>query len=174
MTRWSDHLGRDRAVLVRMSVAAAMALLLLLSASGPLVLGHGGGEPFLSDVPAGPYSLYVWLDPLPAQTGELHITVSVNLPAEGGSEPVTELSVLMRASHPDGWTSEAPATHENALNKLFYEGRLDLKQAGTWTIELLIGDAPDQVAYPIDVDVTAKPNAWQAFLNWFRALFNRN
>ena len=164
--------GLNRADPARgLSVAMAMVLVWLLSVSP--VWGHGGGEPYLSDVEAGPYSLYVWLDPLPAQTGELHVTVSVNLPTANGSEPVTGLSVLMRASHPDGWTVEAEATHENALNKLFYEGRLDLKQEGVWAVELLMGDGSGQVAYALDVDITAQPNAWQAFLNWFRALFNR-
>lgn len=157
---------------LRWSLAAVLALLLLLS--GSVVWGHGGGAPFLSDVAAGPYSLYVWLDPLPAQTGELHVTVSVNVPVDDASEPVTGLPVLMRARHPDGWEVEAPATHENALNKLFYEGRLDLQQAGTWTIDLLMGNGPDQVVHSIDVDVAAQPSAWQAFLDWFRALFNRN
>ena len=156
---------------LRLLLAAVLALSLLLSASA--VWGHGGGEPFLSDVQVGPYSLYVWLDPLPAQTGELHVTVSVNLPATDGSEPVTGLKVLMRATHPDGGVVEVPATHDNALNKLFYEGRLGLEQAGTWTIDLLIGDGPDQVAHAVEVDVAAKPSAWQAFLGWFRALFNR-
>ena len=157
---------------LRWSLAAVLALSLLLSAS--VVWGHGGGEPFLSDVAAGPYSLYVWLDPLPAQTGELHVTVSVNMDVDGASEPVTGLSVLMRAHHPDGWEVEAPATHENALNKLFYEGRLDLKQAGPWTIDLLMGDASEQVVHSIEVDVASQPSAWQAFLDWFRALFDRN
>lgn len=156
---------------LRWSLAAALALSLLLPVS--VVWGHGGGEPFLSDVAAGPYSLYVWLDPLPAQTGELHVTVSVNAPVDGTSEPVTGLPVLMRARHPDGWEVKASATHENALNKLFYEGRLDLQQVGTWTIDLLIGDGPDQVVHSIEVDVVAQPSAWQAFLDWFRALFNR-
>ena len=165
--------GLNRATLALcLSVATATVLVWVLSVSP--VWGHGGGEPFLSDVEAGPYSLYVWLDPLPAQTGELHVTVSVNLPTANGSEPVTGLPVLMRARHPDGWTIEAEATHENALNKLFYEGRLDLKQEGTWTVELLLGDAPDQVAHAFDVDVAARPSGWQAFLNWFRALFNRS
>ena len=59
-------------------------------------------------------------------------------------------------------------------NKLFYEGRLDLKQAGPWTIDLLMGDASEQVVYSIEVDVASQPSAWQAFLDWFRALFNRN
>lgn len=157
---------------LRRLLAVALALSLLLPAS--VVWGHGGGEPFLSDVAAGPYSLYVWLDPLPAQTGELHVTVSINVPVDGASEPVTGLPVLMRARHSDGWEVEAPATHENALNKLFYEGRLDLQQAGTWTIDLLMGDALEQVVHAIEVDVAAQPSAWQAFLNWFRALFNRN
>ncbi len=158
--------------LLRRWLAVALALSLLLPAS--VVWGHGGGEPFLSDVEAGPYSLYVWLDPLPAQTGELHVTVSVNVPVDDASEPVTGLPVLMRARHSDGWEVEAPATHENALNKLFYEGRLDLQQAGTWTIDLLMGDGPDQVVHAMEVDVAAQPSAWQAFLDWFRALFNRN
>lgn len=157
---------------LRRLLAVALALSLLLPAS--VVWGHGGGEPFLSDVAAGPYSLYVWLDPLPAQTGELHVTVSVNVPVDDASEPVTGLPVLMRARHPDGWEVEAPATHENALNKLFYEGRLDLQQAGTWTIDLLMGDGPDQVVHAMEVDIAAQPSAWQAFLNWFRALFDRN
>ena len=165
--------GLNRANLARrLSVATAMVLVWLLSVLP--VWGHGGGEPYLSDVEAGPYSLYVWLDPLPAQTGELHVTVSVNLPTANGSEPVTGLSVRMRASHPDGWTAEAEATHENALNKLFYEGRLDLKQEGTWTVELMLGDGSDLVAYTLDVDVAARPSGWQAFLNWFRALFKRS
>ena len=32
-------------------------------------LGIWGCEPFLSNVAAGLYSLYMWLDTLPAQTG---------------------------------------------------------------------------------------------------------
>ena len=171
-TRRADARRGWEATALRLAASTVFALLLLLPGTAP-ILGHGGGEPYLSDVAAGPYSLYVWLDPLPAQTGELHITVSVNIAADGASEPVTGLPVLMRARHLDGWEVEAPATHENALNKLFYEGRLDLQQAGTWTIGLLMGDASDQVTYAIEVDIAAKPSAWQAFRGWFRVLFSR-
>lgn len=148
------------------------------------VLGHAGGDPVISEAPAGPYLLYVWLEPNPPAQGEQHVTVSVNLSASGTaseSEPVLNAAVTVTAIPQPSEESDrenlqavsAVATHAQATNKLFYEARLDLAGAGphliTVNVEADAGSA--EYEFPAEVSPKERQGILQKFLSWLRQLF---
>ncbi len=163
-------------------------LLLCLTVLAGIVLprpvhGHAGGEPVISEAPAGPFVLYVWLDPVPAVVGEQHVTVSVNAPVPGQADetvPVREAEVRVlatRAGDPDV-TVSARATHAQAANKLFYEARLELPQPGAWQLSVTIaaGTETAAIALPLEVEEAGTEPAGtflQRFAGWLRGLFAR-
>lgn len=149
------------------------------------VLGHSGGEPVVSEAIAGPYLLYVWLSPVPAVAGEQHITISVNAPASdnsGPSEPILDANVMVTASataDPE-LTIAAPALHQQAANKLFYEARLNLVVEGTWklTIDIVSDLGSGSYEMPLDIENAMgkgeRSNFWQRFTIWLSELFSRS
>ncbi len=149
---------------------------------GP-VHAHGTGEPLLTHEPVGPYILYAWLEPWPAATGTMHVTVSVNEPLSDNPQqtyPVLNADVILRAHPPDPEAVgvQTQATHENALNKLFYEGRLFLPTPGQWQLYLDIQADMGSATHTWMVDVggptqTAPMGFIPRLADWFRSLFRR-
>lgn len=162
-----------------------------------LLEAHGGGTPVVSAVPSGPFVLYAWIEPWPAETGELHVTVSVNAPAPDDAErkdPVLQANVVIQAMPADNADRmvQAVATHEQAANKLFYEGRLVLPTPGVWNLQLRIDAQQGTTTHELPIEVTGAAldaipeeqepvagtesgNGEHGFLGrllaWFRSLF---
>ncbi len=147
------------------------------------VYAHGTGEPLLAHEPVGPYILYVWIEPWPAETGEMHVTVSVNEPLPDKPEqtyPILHADVTLRAepvAH-EAEVVQAQATHEKAVNKLFYEGHLFLATPGQWTLYLEIRSEAGTATHEwiLDVGGDNKPvqrSMGHRIMNWFRNLFRR-
>ena len=162
---------------------AALCLTLLTGAllSRP-AHGHSGGEPVVTAAPAGPFVLYVWLDPVPAVAGSQHVTVSVNAPVSGTAdetEPVLDAEVLVSATlagAPDQ-TVSVLATHEQAANKLFYEARLELPQPGSWQLSIAITAGSETAIFGFSLEVadTSPETAgtlMQRFVRWLRGLLS--
>ncbi len=160
---------------------AALCLTVLTSAllSRP-AYGHAGGEPVVTAAPAGPFVLYVWLDPVPAVTGTQHVTVSVNAPVPGTANetvPVLDAEVWVSATLA-GASAQAVsvlATHEQAANKLFYEARLELPQPGSWQLSIAIATGPEAATFGFSLEVAdASPETagtlMQRFVGWLRGL----
>lgn len=146
-------------------VALALALLALV-AGGTTVLGHAGaGTPQISNQEMGPYRVFVWSDPQPAQVGEYHVAVALteNIPGDTtgfAGDAVLDAEVLVTVTHAgDGTTLTAPATHENAVNKVFYEAEFDLPEVGQWQVEISVQspDGPVSIAYAADVQPASLP-----------------
>lgn len=131
--------------LSKLVLFAKAILLLLLSGlllPSPL-LAHGGvGVQHLNNVPAGPFRVYVWSDPEPPQVGEYHVTVALTENIEGDSTglaggPVLDAVVTVELAHVEsGETLSARATHDDALNKLFYEASFAPARKGNWSVRV--------------------------------------
>jgi hypothetical protein len=122
----------------------AGATLLSLSHAGSVspINAHGLGNRQLEQVEAGPYLISAWSDPETLKVGEeLHITVSVQ---DKNEEFVLDADVQVRANLETDFNQQASAraTHENAVQKMFYEAELKLRQAGRWQITLTIEAEP--------------------------------
>ncbi len=109
------------------------------------LLAHGGiGVQHLNNVPAGPFRVYVWSDPEPPEVGEYHVTIALTENVEGDSTglaggPVLDASVTVELAHVDsGETLSALATHDDALNKLFYVASFEPARKGLWSVQVRI------------------------------------
>ncbi|MXY91864.1 MAG: hypothetical protein F4047_04855 [Caldilineaceae bacterium SB0670_bin_27] len=130
--------------LVHFSKAILLLLLSGILLPAPL-LAHGGvGVQHLNNVPAGPFRVYVWSDPEPPQVGEYHVTVALTENMEGDSTglaggPVLDAVVTVELTHEEsGETLSARATHDDALNKLFYEASFEPARQGNWSVRVSI------------------------------------
>jgi hypothetical protein len=128
-----------KAHLLQLLLTLITALLAILVSAAP-ANAHGGGTPQLVQAPSGPYQVYAWTNPDPARAGVLHVTVSLVEPAS--QQPVLDAEVQILAQ----WGEEsppiaAPATHENALIKTYYEADIELPTAGVWQITVAHSDA---------------------------------
>ncbi|MDE0140051.1 MAG: hypothetical protein OXN19_01150 [Caldilineaceae bacterium] len=130
--------------LVHFSKAILLLLLSGILLPAPL-LAHGGvGVQHLNNVPAGPFRVYVWSDPEPPQVGEYHVTVALTENIEGDSTglaggPVLDAVVTVELTHEEsGETLSARATHDDALNKLFYEASFEPAHQGNWSVRVSI------------------------------------
>ena len=109
------------------------------------LLAHGGiGVQHLNNVPAGPFRVYVWSDPEPPEVGEYHVTIALTENIEGDSTglaggPVLDAPVTVELAHVDsGETLSALATHDDALNKLFYVASFEPARQGIWSVQVRI------------------------------------
>ena len=109
------------------------------------LLAHGGiGVQHLNNVPAGLFRVYVWSDPEPPEVGEYHVTIALTENVKGDSTglaggPVLDASVMVELAHVDsGDTMSALATHDDALNKLFYVASFEPARHGIWSVQVRI------------------------------------
>jgi hypothetical protein len=119
-------------------------LLLIMTLLPGVLLAHGGGTPVLTNAEAGPYRIFVWANPEKPVAGVYHLTVAVSEPAAPGKdplsgEPVLHALVQVTFQHLEsGDTITMQATHENAVNKLLYEGDAKLPKAGQWRVDVTV------------------------------------
>jgi hypothetical protein len=136
--------------LSRWLLGVVLLLALAIITTGRAV-GHGGGAPQIVNEPAGPYLVSAWTDPDPLRVGTIHMTVAVSEPAGVEAAAATEAGtavlgaavrvVLESMDNPTIRPVGGLATHENAINRLFYEADLDVPETGIWRVNLLI-DGP--------------------------------
>lgn len=111
-------------------------MLLAVAVAAPVALAHGGGTPQLVEELAGPFEIFAWTNPEPARVGTFHVTVALVEPAT--DQPVLNAGVLVRAAPAGveiaGSPLVAPATHENATIKTYYETDLEIPTAGPWQV----------------------------------------
>lgn len=127
-------------------LSKGFALLLLVVALLPSpLLAHGGvGSQHLNNVSAGPFRVYVWSDPEPPLVGEYHVTIALTENIEGDTTglaggPVLDAYVIVELTHLEsGSTLSAQATHDDALNKLFYEASFEPARKGNWSVQVRI------------------------------------
>ncbi len=144
--------GDQRSVVLPFKWRQGWVLLLLLwvAATGQ-AFGHGGGAPQIVNEPAGPYLVSAWTNPDPLRIGTIHMTVAISEPAGEGfsADAVAGEAVLGAAVRVVLESQDNPAirpvgglaTHEKAMNRLFYEADLEVPETGIWRVTLLI-DGP--------------------------------
>lgn len=140
-----------KAHLLQLLLTVITALLASLSSAAP-ANAHGGGTPQLVQAPSGPYQVYAWTNPDPARAGILHVTVSLVEPAS--QQPVLDVDVQILAQlSGESQPIAAPATHENALIKTYYEADIELPTAGVWQITVAHRDAAGsgRASFPLEV-----------------------
>lgn len=143
---------------------------LVFALSSGIIQAHGGGVPQLTNAKAGPYRVSVWTQPDSLRAGEVHFTVAVSQPGpidqEAGAPilnavvelqliPVTGLDHALRVF----------ATHDKAVNKLFYEADVDLLAEGVWQVVVSV-EGPsglDQTDFTVEVLPPATFNWWLVF-----------
>ena len=143
--------------------ALAFALIqihLLWSAVAGPAAAHGGGTPQLTNAEAGPYRVSAWTQPNPIRAGQLHVTVAVSTAPgpdadQGQAGDVVLYATVQVRLEPMGRPGEAvvaPATRENAVNKLFYEADVELPADGLWqaTVEVAGPDGRGSTAFEIE------------------------
>lgn len=128
---------------------------------------HGGGTPQLTNENIGPYWISVWTSPEPVREGELHLTVAVAEPGEtaGGQAgaPVLGADVDITLVPRSGGLADvrAPATNEQAANKLFYEADLLVPAAGDWLVQIDVEGPQGNGTAEFGLDVLpAQDNRW--------------
>ncbi len=135
---------RLASTLPRVAWALLLALALLAILRG-VSAAHGGGTPQLSDVPAGPYRLFVWTSPEPWRAGgEAHVTVALTrVDAAGQTIPVEAAAVEIALSPVDApdRAIALSATPLSGAGAGFYEGDTTLSQAGEWDVSVQISAA---------------------------------
>ena len=135
-----------------------MALTALASAAP--AQAHGGGTPQLVQAPSGPYQLYTWTNPDPPRAGIVHVTVALVDPAT--QQPVLNADVQIVATPDEGnQPVSAPATHENAVIKTYYEADLDLPAAGPWQFTVAHSDAAGSGSAGFTLDVQPAARNWR-------------
>ena len=132
----------------RIRVVLALLLALgLLTVTTDISRAHGGGASQLSDVPVGPFRLFVWTSPDPWRAGgEAHVTVAVtSLDPAGQTIPVADATVvieLMPVGAPERAIVLAATPSVGAgAGAGFYEGDTSLLQAGEWDVSVKVSSA---------------------------------
>lgn len=137
---------------------ALLALATLVSAAP--AQAHGGGTPQLVQAPAGAYEIYTWTNPDPARVGVVHVTVALVEPAT--QQPVLNTAVQVLAQLADsGQEAAAPATHDNATIRTYYEADLELPSAGRWQITVAHSDAANSGSASFDLEVQPAAFNWR-------------
>ncbi len=130
---------------IRLTPAALLALLLLVSvgtawAVGP---GTGGSRIFVSDKAVGSYVLLVWAGPSPPRVGLY--TVYVRVSDAAGRQLREGLQINVRAvEEANGETMTREANHANAGNALDYAAHFDLPRKGQFEFTVTVTGAPGE------------------------------
>jgi hypothetical protein len=158
------HSLNRRALIIRYLEELALAtvgLALILAFAASPAFAHGGGAPQLVNAGAGPYWVSVWTQPDPIRVSEFHVTVAVSEAPEPGTgtgeagELVLDAAVLVHAAPVSqaGETLVAPATRDNAANKLFYEADLALPSQGPWRVDIQVSGSAGAGNAGFDIEV---------------------
>lgn len=146
-----------------------LLIILPLLFSGRSALAHAGvGTQQINNQDIGPYRIWVWSDPEPPVVGNYHVAVALtesldNDPNGFAGESILNADVVVEMEHQaSGLQLIAQATHEDAVNKLFYEAIFAPQQTGTWEIRVIVQgpDGPVQTSYTDEVESPAFP--WMA------------
>lgn len=126
-----------------------LMLLAALAACLPQVANaHAAGTPQLSNVPAGPYRVYVWTDPEPLRVGDMHLSVLVTMVPESGDatdpqqpeRPVEDAQVTVQfvpASGEGDPLTWHPVPQES-LGTVYYELDATLPTPGDWLFKIQV------------------------------------
>lgn len=132
-----------------------------------LASAHGGtGTPQLTNEDIGPYRIFVWSDPEPPQVGEYHVAVAMTESLEGDAsgfagKPILNADITVTLTNVEsGETLTKKATHQDAVNKIYYEADFVVQTPGQWNVHLAVV-GPDGAAEATYIDEIS-----EATFNW--------
>lgn len=166
-------------------VLLGLILFLLVTIRSGDVLAHTKGKPVIANKALGPYYAYVWINPWPAETGTLHVTVSItemSLRDPDEQMPVLGADVTLSMEHPNGFieSMSIQATHDQAISKLKYAENLNVDHPGEWRMTVAIQGESGEHSLELPVEVTGEvikvgsKDPWSRLWIWFQRLFGRN
>ncbi len=136
---------------VQRSLRLVLVAILLFMQTGNLS-AHGGGVAQLTNQPLGDYLTTVWLNPFPAQTGIIHLTIALGL----DNDPVLNQDVTVRALAQDGKQTEitAKATHDQSASRFLYEADLEIPYAADWLLTIQVAGQAGEAEFLMPVTAT--------------------
>lgn len=151
----------------RLIIALFFGGLLLIT---PKAQAHGGGTPQLINADIGPYWISTWVNPMPPQTDDFHLTIALSKPTNSNASlreagpPILNAAILVQLQSPSDPTVifSAAATHEQSANPFLYEVDFILPNAGSWQGTITV-DGPDSGNGSIEFEIEVTENA---SLNW--------
>lgn len=152
----------------KVSLVLRVLVLLALIVLPMRVLAHGGGTPQVTDLPAGPYRLFVWTSPEPWRADALaHVTVAVTRIDENGETfPITDAQITVRLVPDDQPTQVLTlnATPVSAVAAGFYETDQMLPTDGLWRVEVDVKSSDGVGA--ASFTISAQPASASNWLVW--------
>jgi hypothetical protein len=136
-----------------------LALLLLVVVANSMAAHGGTGTPQLTNEDIGPYRIFVWSAPEPPQVGPYHVAVAMteSLPGDASGfagKPILNADITVTLTHvASGETLTKKATHQDAVNKIYYEADFEVPTPGEWSVHLaVIGpDGAAEAAYMAEI-----------------------
>lgn len=116
-----------------------LALALSLAVGAAPAHAHGGGRAQLTDVPVGPYQVFVWTSPDPWRVGDAHTTVAVTrLLGDGQAMPVegAQVRVTYAPVGKPGEMQQMAAVERGGTQPGFYEVDAEVAHTGDWEIRI--------------------------------------
>jgi hypothetical protein len=146
------------------SLWLALALFVVMT---DMSAAHGGtGTPQLTNEDIGPYRIFVWSDPEPPQVGPYHVAIAMteSLPGDASGfagKPILNADITVTLTHLEsGATLTKKATHQDAVNKIYYETDFEVPTSGLWEVHFSVA-GPDGVA-----ETSYMEEVEEATFNW--------
>ena len=114
-------------------------VLLVLWGRPATVQAHGGGQPHLYNVPAGPYQLTVWLSPEPPRADALQIAVEADIADAAATD--LDVQIDMHRLGQPGQRIHTPATEQSGFFVHYYQSNVVLPVDGAWDISINVTEA---------------------------------
>lgn len=157
----------DRSVTMKQIGSSLWLTLLLLLGIPHWASAHGGtGTPQLTNEDIGPYRIFVWSDPEPPQVGSYHVAIAMTESLEGDAsgfagKPILNADITVTLTNAEsGETLTKKATHQDAVNKIYYEADFEIATPGQWNVHMAVV-GPDGAAEASYIDeITAATFNW--------------
>ncbi len=141
-----------------------------------IVRAHGsGGTLQMNIVPAGPYQISLWTEPVPLTVGNIHFNIAVTTPPtdttlnEAGAPVLNaDVTVTLTPIGGNGESRTLTATHEGAVSKIFYNTDTDITTPGDWRITVTVSTAAGRGSAETIVTI-AEASARQPRWLWYGA-----
>jgi hypothetical protein len=146
-------------------IAAALFALTAIACSGESACADGG---LLVRVErTNGWIVSVFVAPDPPRVGPVDVSVLVQEEASGSVIADADIAVTLTAGgDAEGVTTSAPASRNQATNKLLQSALLEASTPGDWqgTIDCRVGDAMAEI--PFTLQTAAAPPAWTKLAPW--------
>lgn len=118
------------------------------------------------DAAAGPYNVSVWTQAAVPTVGAVHFTVAVTDPETQRPLLYHEVAVRMTSPADAELVLAGYATHDFAVNKLYYEVDLDVPAPGMWDVTVSVagpaGEGAARFTLPVEGARPLDFTAWGA------------